>query len=103
MNGLETDRCAMSVDPVEVPYRTRAGSFDLFYKRYQPKENADGSLIFDWDDVKGMNYRYVWTVVEAENKMYLSPGFHIVDRIGYVIAQKPWGSMESYCPGYRYA
>lgn len=89
--------------PIKVPHRTRAGSFDMFCKRYDPQVNPDGSLLFDWNDVKDLDYHYVWTVVEAEGKQYASPGFHIVDRIGYLIAQKPWGSMESYCPGYRYA
>lgn len=93
----------MSVDPIEVPYRTRAGSWRLFEKRYDPKIKPDDSMLFEWDDVKDLDEEYVWTVVEAEGKMYAMPGFHMVNRMGYVIGQKPWCSMESYCPGYVYA
>lgn len=93
----------MSIDPVKVPHRTRAGSFSSFQKRYDPKVNEDGSFLFEYNEVKGLDERYVWTVLEAEGKLYLSPGFRIVNRIAYVIGQKPWGSIETFCPGYLYA
>ena len=33
----------------------------------------------------------IWTLVEAENeKLFIRNGYHIVNRIGYYITQKPW-------------
>jgi hypothetical protein len=33
----------------------------------------------------------VWTVVEGDNNLtYLIPGYHLVNRLQYVISKKPW-------------
>ena len=32
----------------------------------------------------------VWTIVDAEEKLYLIAGFHIVNRLGYLITEIPW-------------
>lgn len=32
----------------------------------------------------------VWTVVDCDGKLYISPGFHFVNRIAYVITTIPW-------------
>ena len=32
---------------------------------------------------------YVWTLVDADGKLYVESGFHYVNRLGYFITQKP--------------
>lgn len=34
--------------------------------------------------------KHVWTVTEAEEDMYADGGFHFVNRMGYVVTEKPW-------------
>ena len=37
-------------------------------------------------------YRYIWTMVDGDNDtVVLINGFHIVNRLGYVLCKKPWG------------
>ena len=37
-------------------------------------------------------YRYVWTMVDGDSdKIILINGFHVVNRLGYVLCRKPWG------------
>ena len=58
-------------------------------------ENSEGSTFFetygdDFEAVKAADPATVWTIVEGENdNQYLIPGIHFVNRIGYVIAEKP--------------
>jgi hypothetical protein len=37
--------------------------------------------------------RHVWTIIEGDDgEFYLSAGYHIVNRFGYMITKKPWVS-----------
>jgi hypothetical protein len=62
----------------------------------EPRENSGGSSLFetfgeDYDAVAAADPMTVWTVVEGDEteNQYLLPGFHFVNRIGYVLAEKP--------------
>ncbi|NTF18200.1 hypothetical protein G6L37_07255 [Agrobacterium rubi] len=70
---------------------------DKWIERFgEPLETSEGSTLFetygkDFENVKAADPLTVWTVVEGfetENQ-YLLPGFHFVNRIGYVLAEKP--------------
>jgi hypothetical protein len=32
----------------------------------------------------------VWTLIEVDGIMYISAGYHLVNRMGYFITEKPW-------------
>lgn len=34
--------------------------------------------------------RYVWTYIQGDDGMYIIPNYHLVNRIGYFITNKPW-------------
>ena len=59
------------------------------------KENAYGSTLFetygkDLEAVKSADPACVWTVIEGDNdNQYLIPGIHVVNRMGFVIAENP--------------
>jgi hypothetical protein len=60
------------------------------------KENSEESNLFetfgeDLEAVMNADPATVWTVIEGDEteNQYLLPGFHHVNRIGYVIAEKP--------------
>lgn len=34
--------------------------------------------------------KHIWTVTDAGEDMYATGGFHYVDRMGYLVTEKPW-------------
>jgi hypothetical protein len=62
-----------------------------FQDRFVPQTHPDGNL-FDWDQIKHLDYRNVWSIVENDenNNWYALPGFHIVNVLGYVTSALPW-------------
>lgn len=46
----------------------------------------------DWRKVKDLSPNLVWSVTEGDNgeDWYLSPGFHVVNMMGYVVSERPW-------------
>ena len=50
--------------------------------------------MFEFKDVKDQPLNHVWTIIESgsdeDSNWYASPGFHIVNRMGYVMTKKPW-------------
>lgn len=83
----------------------RAGSFNLFENRYKPHDStSEGFILFEpWEMPKTLDYRYVWTIVEGDNgKLYLSPGYHFVNRLGYAICEIPFNETEENNTEYVY-
>lgn len=60
-----------------------------------------GDLYF-YDEVKSIPIEYVWTVSEGgdldeagfnlDNNWYASPGISVVNALGYLITDRPWGN-----------
>lgn len=50
--------------------------------------------LFQFDDVRDQSPQHVWTVVDsgddAADNWYAEPGFHVVNKLGYVMTRKPW-------------
>lgn len=73
----------------------RAGTWNSFDKKFEPLTKDDGSLLRDFHEVKDCQLEKVWTVIEADNgKMYCATGFHIVNRIGYLLCAQPWADAD---------
>ncbi len=55
---------------------------------------AKNDDFFFHDEVAGCPLNHVWTVVESgeddDGSWYAIPGFHIVNKLGYVITEKRW-------------
>lgn len=82
--------------------RKRAGSFELFARRYDPVDLPDGTIMQD-EVPPDVTDRHIWTVVEGDNnKNYVVPGRHYVNRLGYVVCTVPWCDVEEQQPGYVY-
>jgi hypothetical protein len=70
-------------------------SFDVFERRYEPmtavEAGYDGSE-GDFNVPHGIASKYpanrVWTVLDCDGKWYLSAGFHVVNRIAYIVCKK---------------
>jgi hypothetical protein len=83
--------------------RTRAGSFRTFERRFGPIETENGTLIRDREDLPvNVDPRLVWTVLDCDGRLYLSPGFRFVNRIGYVLCRTPWTDGDEGQPDYCY-
>lgn len=52
--------------------------------------------LFEFSDVRDKALRHVWTVVssgdDADGNWYASPGFHVVNKLGYVMTTKNWSA-----------
>ena len=50
--------------------------------------------LFQFQDVREQPLNHVWTIVEtgddSNGNWYAEPGFHIVNKIGYVMTRRPW-------------
>lgn len=77
---------------------------DVFDILYEPQRRLDGDL-FEFEDVRNAPINTVWTIVEGEEPesqgvrdednppsagWYALPGFHVVNKLGYVLTKKPW-------------
>lgn len=91
--------------------RQRAGTFEVFNRRYGPIPGADGSIIRPWDDAEVLQafdsecFDFVWTVVESSTgngNLYLVPGFATVNYLGRVLCSRPYPDSELMAPGYLY-
>ena len=68
-------------------------SEDEFWDDWGVIQKASG-IMFEFEDVKDQPLNHVWTIIEPgsdeDGHWYASPGFHIVNRMGYVMTTKPW-------------
>ena len=52
---------------------------------------------FEFEDVRYQPLNSVWTVVETgddrDGSWYAEPGFHVVNKIGYVMTRNPWSDL----------
>ena len=44
----------------------------------------------------------VWTIVDCEGQLYVSPGYRFVNRIDYALCEVPWTDEDRLQPDYRY-
>jgi hypothetical protein len=62
---------------------------DKFTIRDNPNPHMDQQ--FEFDEVVKLPVNNVWTVVEGDNgKLYALTGFHIVNKLHYVVTEEPW-------------
>jgi len=79
-------------------------SEDDFQSKFRPVLGPDGSEMREFEEVQSTAKEYVWTVVETgeDEILYAMAGFHVVNRVGYVITEEPWtdpDSQAAYCTG----
>ena len=75
---------------------------DEFYEKFTPIENhLDDNASWDncmfetygeeEDFVREQNEQNIWTIVEGDDDtMFIESGFHIVNRMGYLITEEIW-------------
>ena len=72
-------------------------AFEAYFEPYR-HPNATGDVWNDlglsaygkdWETLKEVSPDYVWTVIESEGDRWITPGFHVVNRLCYLITKKP--------------
>jgi hypothetical protein len=66
-------------------------SCDEFEDKYGQKSDN-----VEYEDVKDLDCHVVWTEIDDPEgtATYLIPGFHFVNRLGYIVSNKPWTDEE---------
>ena len=99
----------MKADPVSntvmPPKRTyaRARSRAMYNKLFAPRDNA---RLHETKDVPpDPDERHWWTVLDLDpnsSRLYLTPGFRLANRLGFVQTEHAWGGNPEDHPAYVY-
>jgi len=77
--------------------------YDDFVAHFgEPLQNKEGTILFetygdDLEKVLAADPKSVWTLVDEDGEYFLAPGFHLVNRVSYVIASKPRRNPSDNC------
>jgi hypothetical protein len=91
--------------------RNIRGSWRTFCRRYHPipvKIGLDEEFMREVDDGTVAAYRQnfpkrIWTVVDGDgHDMTIIAGWHLVNRMGYILTELPFSDIEDGNPGYTY-
>lgn len=66
--------------PITNPYDDNASLDGVMFETYGQ----------ELDYVRQQDPRYIWTFCEEDDILFLSQGYHLVNRIGYVITELPY-------------
>jgi len=79
----------MKIPDIDIFYET----YDLVPNTFAPNASFDGYMHEtygeEWDFVALQPCNRVWTITEYSGNLYLSLGFHTVNRIGYLVTEQP--------------
>lgn len=89
------------MSPIKI--RSRTGSWTTFERRFQPRINADDTVLVELHKLpKDIDPHRVWTVTDDDGHLYLNPGYRFVNRFAYVICDIPWSETDQLQPPYLY-
>lgn len=80
---------------------------DDFDRKYSPNKTLKSECFNDesgrfetfGNDLKTVltyDEKYVWTCIDGDDGMYFISGYHLVNRIYYLITNEPWQELEEY-------
>jgi len=64
-----------------------------FWEKYRPvADPAEGQVIRGLGSIGNLAATTLWTVVDTgeSETLYALPGSHVVNRLGYVVTERPW-------------
>lgn len=76
----------------------REDDFTIFCKKFQPimaEEDEYSLRLYHWggEDAEELSITdpdKIWTLVDADGKLYIIPGYHYVNRMDYIVTKIPW-------------
>jgi len=64
-----------------------------FHEHWGVQLTASDDL-WRFEEIRGLDAQHVWTIVESgsddDGNWYALPGFHVVNRLGYVFTARAW-------------
>lgn len=88
---------------VTVKRRTRAGSWKQFMDRYDPISGPDNNYQIPNDKLpKDVDDRQIWTLLDCDGKLYVVPGYHMVNYLARLVTRHAWSDTEFNNPGYTF-
>ncbi|MGD1084468.1 MAG: hypothetical protein ABSA47_06910 [Verrucomicrobiota bacterium] len=67
--------------------------YTLLKNRFDSSSALDGCLFGwvgqEWEAVRNGPPKNLWTLIECEGLWWISPGFHYVNRLGYLLTTEP--------------
>ena len=83
--------------------RSRCGSWTAFERRFQPIDGPDGAIYWHREQLPhDVDPHFVWTILDCDGHLYVSPGFRFVNRIDFVLWARPWTEDDLRQPDYRH-
>jgi hypothetical protein len=81
----------------------RPRRWETFERLFEPLSAPDHDLLWEIGQVpSGADYRYWWTVLDCEGRLYVSPGFRFVNRFAFIRCARPWTDDDQRQPDFRY-
>ena len=84
---------------------SRKSDFDIFLEKYNPLQHPTEEGFYMYETygeeykmvqkhIKEKGNEYCWTVVDTDGKLYLIPGWHWANRMGYILTTIPFKEGE---------
>lgn len=101
--AIEDVRKLTLVAPPTRPFR-RPRRWETFDRLFAPIErDDDGAIMWEPFEVpKDADARFWWTLIDCDGRLLLGAGFHIVNRLGYVLCRNGWDGEWSNHAEYYY-
>lgn len=105
------EQWGIPVAGVRVMSTRQVHDYDEWEVQFRPIKNSlrddapyDGRMFETFgeeeDYVKRQDPRLIWTVLDCDGLLWLSPGWHFVNRFGYFVTQKPFEKIDEEGEGY---
>ena len=72
-------------DGIELQFDTYQEALDYVKENIIKEENIE--------DLH-MKYRYIWTAIDSDDSYIFSNGYHMCNRLFYVVCKNPWGTND---------
>ena len=69
---------------------------DIFERIYKPLNNLEtDNYLFETDiDLTLIDENKIWTLIEGDKGLFITAGYHFVNRLNYIITERPRTSLE---------
>ena len=79
-------------------------TYDQWHEQFKPVHDSNGDMVkFGWSTVedqeeikKALNQNALWTILDCDGVQVISNGYHVVNRMDYVICDVAYGDESSY-------
>lgn len=63
-------------------------------RRFTEVKPRSGEHYWEENEIRNVPAKRLWTEVEAGNKIFIVPGYHRVNRLGYIVTKEEWNDKD---------